>query len=251
MYFFPPSVIICWPFTLVLICCIHPPPPRPRIAFFQAVYISPYFICISHAHTAYTHTRSCNIFFPRTLAHVYDGFHEPERFSLPHSSFLIDLSFRFMPNHVKSQSTSRQIMLFMPPFMHPFFPFFFCISPLNHPTPFFKKTCCVRVCGMRSGGGADRGFFFLYIGSYILRASGRLVVCVLALSGRPAHARLRFSSRIMEVAFAYTLGFKIRFIPGLSLARSTPLREAAVVAALWFSLCNPLSLSLVYVIMNV
>lgn len=155
--------------------------------------MSPYFICISHAHTAHTHTRSCNIFFPRTLAHVYDGFHEPERFSLPHSSFLIDLSFRFMPNHVKSQSTSRQIMLFMPPFMHPFFPFFFFISPLNHPTPFFQKNvlcACVRhEVWWWCGPGV---FFFLYIGSYILRASGRLVVCVLALSGRPAHARLRF-----------------------------------------------------------
>lgn len=115
--------------------------PHLALLFFQAVYISPYFICISHAHTAHTHTQSCNIFVPRTLAHVYDGFHEPERFSLPHSSFLIDLTFRFMPNHFKSQSTSRQIMLFMPPFMHPFFP----SLPLIIRLPFSKKRV-VCVC---------------------------------------------------------------------------------------------------------
>lgn len=248
MYFFPPSVIICWPFTLVLICCIHPPPPR--IAFFPS-RISPYFICISHAHTAHTHTRSCNIFVPRTLAHVYDGFHEPERFSLPHSSFLIDLSLRFMPNHVKSQSTSRQIMLFMPPFMPPFFPFFSLSLPWIIRLPFFKKTCCVRVCGMRSGGGADRGFFFPVHWVVHITGFGSFGRLRLSSFWSSCACAFTFSSRIMEVAFAYTLGFKIRFIPGLGLARSTPLREAAVVAALWLSLCNPLSLSLVYVIMNV
>lgn len=51
-----PSVIICWPFTLVLICCMHLPPiTSPRIAF-TTVYILPYLICILHAHTAHTHT---------------------------------------------------------------------------------------------------------------------------------------------------------------------------------------------------
>lgn len=59
-------------------------------------------------------------------------------------SFLIAYPLRFMPNHVKSQSTSRRIMPFMPPFMHFFLPFF-CISPLNHPTPFQKKRV-VCVC---------------------------------------------------------------------------------------------------------
>lgn len=140
-----------------------------------------------------------------------------------------------MPNHVKSQSTSRRIMPFMPPFMHFFLPFFF-ISPPESSDSFSEKTCCVRVCGMRSGG-----VFFHYYGLRVVWSLGLSAFWpsyVCAFTFLPYGSGL---SRILGFRFALVLAWLVP--PPLP-----PLREAAVVAALWFSLCNPLCLRCMYIV---
>lgn len=75
---------------------------------------------------------------------------------------------------------------------------------------------------MRSGGGADRGFFFPVHWVVHITGFGSFGRLRLSTFWSSYACAFTFSSRIMEVAFAYTLGFKFRFIPGLSLAFSRP-----------------------------
>lgn len=79
----------------------------------------------------------------------------------------------------------------------------------------------------------------LPIGSYILRDFGSFGRWVLALSGRPTYARLRFFR--MEVAFAYT---RIQIRPGLSLASPALAPHRCCCSVVFFVRS---SLSLVYV----
>lgn len=109
------------------------------------------------------------------------------------------------------------------PLYAPFLPFLFLyLSPESSDSLFQKNVLCACVRHEVWWWCGPGGFFFPVHWVVHITGFGSFGRLCLSTFWSSYACAFTFSSRIMEVAFAYTLGFKIRFIPGLSLAFSRP-----------------------------